>query len=247
MPRILVWDIPTRIFHWSFAVTVSAALGIAFLVDDDSPLFQLHMLFGLSALLLLGARMVLGLAGSRHARFSNFPLRPREVLSYFADALRAKTRLYPGNNPGSALAALLMFLLIPVLAITGTNWTGAMREDLHEIAAWVLLIVIGLHLLGLAWHTIRHKENIAAAMITGKKTGETGDAIPSTHFLPGLIMLLVCGGWITALFSNHQPGVASVRLPLLGLSVPLGEMESGEYGGGSKSGADETGKEHDDD
>ncbi len=247
MQKVLVWDIPIRFFHWGFAIAVSAALGIAFLVDDDSPLFQLHMLFGLTALFLLVARLVLGLVGSRHARFSAFPLRPREVLTYFADAIRSKTKLYPGNNPGSAVAAVLMFLLVPALVLTGTDWTGVMREDLHEIAAWALLVVVGLHLLGLAWHTIRHKENIAAAMITGKKSGEPAHALPSAHTLPGLVMLLVCGAWIAALFANHQAGSDSVKLPVFGLTVRLGEAESDEHGEGARAGERMPRKDDDDD
>ncbi len=226
--KVLVWDVPVRVLHWGFALSVSAALGIAFLVDEESPFFQLHMLFGLTALFLVAVRLLPGLAGSRHARFSSFPIHPREVFTYFADALRAKTKRYPGNNPGSAVAAVLMFLLVPALALTGTDWTGGMREDLHEIAAWALLAVVALHLLGLVWHTLRHRENIAASMITGKKSGQDGDGIPSANLVPGLVLLLLSGAWIAALFSSHQPGAANVKLPVLGVVVPLGENESGE-------------------
>ena len=228
MKSILVWDIPIRLFHWGFAVSVSAALGIAFLVDDDAPLFQLHMLFGLVAVFLVVVRLVLGFAGSRHARFSSFPLHPREVFSYFRDSIRAKTRRYPGNNPGSAVAALFMFLLVPALALTGTDWTGRAREDAHELAAWALLAVVSLHMIGIAWHTLRHRENIAVSMVTGKKHGQDEDGIPSANGLPGFVLFLLCAAWIFALFSSHQPDASTVRLPVLGLSVSLGENESGE-------------------
>ena len=84
MNRILVWDIPTRLFHWAFAGSIAGALGIAFLVDDDSPLFQMHMLLGIVALFLLVPRLLLGLAGSAMPAFPAIPCaraRRRDILS----------------------------------------------------------------------------------------------------------------------------------------------------------------------
>jgi len=49
MVKILVWDIPARLLHWGFAGSLAAAIGIGFLADDDQPIFQLHMIFGIIA------------------------------------------------------------------------------------------------------------------------------------------------------------------------------------------------------
>lgn len=228
MNRILVWDIPTRLFHWTFAASIAGSLGIAFLVDDDNPLFQMHMLLGIVALFLLLPRLVMGIAGSRYARFSSYPVRPREAAAYLIAALTSKTKRYPGNNPGSALAALLMFLLVLVLFLSGIGWGGEAMEELHEPAAWAMLVVVVLHLAGIAWHTIRHKENIAVSMLHGKKQGDPVDGIPSAHPAWGLAMLLACAGWITALFANHNSRAATVTLPGIGTTLQLGENESGE-------------------
>ena len=133
MNKVLVWDIPTRVFHWAFAASLTGALGIGLLVDDDSPLFQWHMLLGIAAAFLLVARLVLGLIGSRYARFSSFPLHPLELAGYLISALLSKTRRYAGNNPGSAAAAVLMFVLVPALFATGAGWA---EGDLHEALAW---------------------------------------------------------------------------------------------------------------
>jgi cytochrome b len=87
MTQIFFWDIPARFFHFAFAASVTAAMGIGFLVDDDNPLFQLHMIFGLVALSLLLIRIVMGLVGSRYSRFSSFPVHPREVVGYLTSAM----------------------------------------------------------------------------------------------------------------------------------------------------------------
>jgi cytochrome b len=229
MNKLLIWDIPTRLFHWAFAASLSAALGIGFLVDDDSPLFQFHMLFGLVAAFLLLLRIVLGLIGSRHARFSRFPLRPAEIAGYFTGVFTGKTRRYAGNNPGSALAALAMFVLVPLLVFTGIGTGGEAFDDIHEVLAFLLLGAIGAHLLGLIVHTLRHRENIAAAMITGRKIASPDEALKSAHPIWGMLLLITGAVWIVAFFANHDANAATVRLPLLGAVVPLGENDSGEH------------------
>ena len=231
MNKILVFDIPTRLFHWAFAATLTAAIAIGFLVDDDQPLFQLHMIFGIVAMFLLVVRLVMGVVGSRYSRFSSYPVRPREVVSYMISAAVSKTRLYAGNNPGSALAAVLMFLLVPALFLSGLEFGGEALEDLHEPFAWALLAVIALHLAGLAWHTFRHRENISLAMVTGKKTGKPENAIASAHPVWGVILLIGAGLWIAALFANHNSKAATIKLPGIGVILQLGDNESG---GGKK-------------
>ncbi len=226
MNKILIWDIPTRLFHWAFAASLTASLGIALVVDDDSPLFQLHMLFGLVAAFLVVARVILGLVGSRHARFTSFPVRPTEVVRYLVGALTGTARAYAGNNPGSALAALAMFALVPLLVFTGIGRGGEAFEDIHAAFAYLLLGVIVAHLIGLILHTVRHRENIAAAMITGRKDAPPAASLRSAHPVWGLVVLLTGATWIIALFGGHDANAATARLPLIGTVVHLGENEN---------------------
>ena len=207
-------------------------MAIGFLSDDDHSFFRLHMLFGMIALFMLTIRLVLGVAGSRDSRFSSFSLQPKEVIAYIRSAVFSKTKLYPGNNPGSAMAAVLMFLLVPALFLTGIG-RGRVRE-LHELFAWGLLLVVIAHLGGLAWHTLRHKENIALVMITGRRTGNPEDAIASAHPLWGGGILLASVLWIAALFAGYNAQSSTVRLPLTGINVPLCAGGHGRGGGESR-------------
>lgn len=225
---ILVWDLPSRLFHWGFAISLTLALAIGFLMDDDNPLFQLHMMFGIVALFLLIIRVVMGLVGSRYSRFASFPLRPREVLAYGLSAAFSKTKLYAGNNPGSAIAAVGMFLLVPALFLSGIGIGGEIIKELHEVLAFGLLAIISLHLAGLAWHTFRHRENISLAMVTGKKSGEEGDGISSHHTVWAAVIAIVVGAWIALLFASHNSTAATVTLPGTGVTLQLGENESGK-------------------
>lgn len=226
MNKILVWDIPARLVHWSFAAALSIATVIGFLVDKKQPLFQLHMIFGIIAVFLLVIRVAMGLLGSRYSRFASFPLHPLEVVSYLVSAAVSRTKRYAGNNPGSASVAMLMFLLAVALLLSGIGYGGEAGEELHEGFAWALLLVISLHLLGLAWHTIRHRENISLAMITGKKGGRAEDAIASGNAIWGAIIVVATGVWIAALFAGHSAQNATVKLPGIGVTLSLGENES---------------------
>jgi cytochrome b len=241
MNIILVRDIPARLFHWAFSASLATALAFGFLVDKQQPLFQWHMLFGIVALALLAARVVLGLVGSRYSRFSSFPLHPREVVRYLISAAVSKTKRYAGNNPGSALAAVFMFLLVPALFVSGIGFGGEALEELHGAFAWTLLAVVSLHLLGLAWHTLRHRENISLAMVTGKKAGRPEDPISSAHPAWGIVVVIAGGLWIAALFASHNASSATVKLPGIGVTLQLGEKES------SDGKRDKHGRDHDDD
>ena len=104
-----------------------------------------------------------------------------------------------------------------------------------------MLAVVGLHLLGLAWHTYRHRENISLVMITGKKAGLPEDAIASAHAAWGIVVSVAAGLWIAALFAGYNARTAKVKLPGIGVTLPLGENES------SSGKREKHGRDHDDD
>ncbi len=229
--KILVWDLSTRVLHWALAISLSASLGIALLVDCENPDFQYHMIFGLVAVFVVLLRIILGLLGSRHARFANFPLKPREIIGYFGSVLRAHSSNYAGNNPGAASAAIGMFLLVPLIVISGVYIDKEAAEGLHSVLAYILLAVIGAHVSGLLLHTLRHKENIAASMITGKKAAAPKDGIRSAYPVTGVLVALALVAWTTALFRGHNPKAGTVQIPLLGKTITL----SGEEGKGESN------------
>ena len=213
-----------RLFHWTFAGALTIALAIGFWVDDDSSIFPLHMLFGLVAAFALVVRIVLGVAGSRHNRFSSMPLKPTEGAAYLFGALTGKARHYIGHNPGSAVAAIAMFTLVPLLIATGAGWLGEAGRDLHEGLAIALLVAIGAHLAGIIWHTVRHKKAIGWSMVNGRKAGPAEAGLPSSHAGWALVMLIVGIAWSWTLFSSHDPKTETVRLPLIGTTINLSEQ-----------------------
>lgn len=79
--------------------------------------------------------------------------------------------------------------------------------------------VITQRIAGLVWHMIRHRENIALAMVTGRKEGKVEDAIPSGHARRGMLILILAGAWITVPSVLHDVGTDSVNLPGTGVQA----------------------------
>lgn len=124
MRGTLIWDLPTRLFHWLFAAGFIAAAVIALGLGDDSPLFPYHGIIGLMLGLMVGLRLVWGIVGSRHARFRSLAHGPRAVGGYMLGVVTGRGVRHPGHNPASAYAALAMFAIMVGLAVTGHARTG---------------------------------------------------------------------------------------------------------------------------
>jgi cytochrome b len=226
MTRILIWDLPTRLFHWLFTATVLGALSVALIADDEGSVFRIHMLLGLIAGFLVLLRLVWGIAGSRYARFGSFLFGPKALVEYLVGAFRRTAERHVGHNPGSAYAIFAMLLLSLGLASSGlllASWKGL--EELHEILGFTMLAVVGTHLVGIILHTARHRENIALSMIHGRKEGEAHQGITSSHPAVGVIFLALALGCAAIVFKGYDSQTG--QLSVLGQSFRLGESEKG--------------------
>lgn len=238
--RVLVWDWPIRIFHWGFALSAGAALVIALTTDDDSPLFMWHMPLGITAAFFLVLRGLLALFGSRTNRLASLFFTPRETLRYFGGVLNRNAPLFGVHNPGSAINSLLMFVLIPLLVWSGVR--GEAGEDIHGVLAYVLLGSIALHVAGLALHQMRHREAIALSMFHGYKRVAAALQPTPAHRWSGLALAVVALAWTAQLFQHFDPDRGTLRIPVLGSTLSLGEGEEDE---GESDGHDD--QEEDDD
>ncbi|MBK7963783.1 MAG: cytochrome b/b6 domain-containing protein [Bdellovibrionales bacterium] len=173
MRQHLVYDLPLRLFHWLFAGLFLIGFIIAKTVDDESVLFNYHSLAGLTLGFLVLLRVVWGVFGTKHARFSGFALNPKDLVSYFLGILAGEKKRWAGHNPASSWAGLIMMLMALGLAVTGylmaSGSENELLEDFHELLANGFIVVVGLHVVGIGIHTIRTRELIGLSMIDGKK------------------------------------------------------------------------------
>jgi hypothetical protein len=102
--------------------------------------------------------------------------------------------------------------------------TGKIFEELHEFFVYSMIVVVTAHVLGVIWHSVRHKENIAFSMVTGTKEGVQGEGISSVRMPAGIVFLLLTGIWTVSLFNSYDANSRTTTVPVLGIAVQLGEI-----------------------
>lgn len=167
-PGIRVWDAFVRVAHWSLVITVAGA----WLTEDSG---AVHEWIGYAALAIVLARLVWGVIGTRYARFSQFVRSPAATLQYARRVFARAEPRHVGHNPlGAYMIVLLVIMVILVagsgwLYTTDAYWGVEWVEDLHEGLADALLWLIVLHVAGVVFSSLRHRENLVAAMFHGRK------------------------------------------------------------------------------
>jgi cytochrome b len=209
MRQHLVYDLPTRLFHWLFAGLFLTGFIIAKTVDDESTWFNYHSLAGLTLGFLVLLRILWGLFGTKHARFSGFALNPTELVNYLKGIMTGNKMRWAGHNPASSWAGLTMMFLALGLAVTGYLMTSGPNkesfEDAHELFANGFIIIVVLHIAGIVLHTFRHKEMIGLSMIDGKKEDVAMDQTISSSKTPfGILLVGLVVAFGLHLFKNYD-------------------------------------------
>ncbi|MFP5520348.1 MAG: cytochrome b/b6 domain-containing protein [Bdellovibrionia bacterium] len=229
MRNSLIYDLPTRIFHWLFAALFLGAFAIGKIVDDESLLFSYHMLLGLMMGGLIFWRFIWGFVGSQHARFSGFNLNPTKLFAYFKGIITGSKHKDAGHNPASSWAAITMMILGLGLSITGFLMTTGAKEsfeDIHELMANSFIVVVALHVSGIILHSIRHRDAIALSMIDGKKDSFASNAtINSSRPVAALLLIAFIAGGAIVLSQNFNS--TTRELNLFGQTLQLGDNELG--------------------
>ncbi len=235
MSRVLVWDLPIRLFHVLFGLSVLTSAATGFFVDDESPLFLLHPAAGLTAGLLLVLRLVWAVVGSRTAGPAGLNLSPAALVDYLRGVAKGAPTRHLGHNPASSLAILGMAGLLLGLVLSGVTLARGSEalEEVHELLAWGMVAVVAAHILGALLHGLRVPDGTLTSMIDGHKEGEPADGIPSARPLAALALLLLTGAWVGRLALGADPAAGTLDVPLLG-ALSIGEGgEGGEHGEGS--------------
>jgi cytochrome b len=177
---VKAWDPLIRIFHWSLVLSVV----IAFISEDDW--MNVHIWAGYAVSVLIGIRLLWGLVGTRNARFTSFVRSRRVIMQHLKDMLAFKATHYLGHNPVAAVMVLLLLSSITLVAFSGvimlagegqgplahtmfSSWNGEWLEEIHEFLANFTLLLIVAHVSGVIFSSLLEGENLARAMLTGRK------------------------------------------------------------------------------
>lgn len=168
--KVFVWDLPTRLFHWSLATSFV----VTFVTQESEHWRNVHVMAGYVMAGLIAFRLLWGFIGSQHARFADFWPTLENLKTYLGSLLTRHPKHYVGHNPAGALA---IFALLGLgVAASGSGWLtyqdigDHFMEELHEVTANGMLVVVGIHVLGVIVTSKMHGENLVRAMITGWKS-----------------------------------------------------------------------------
>lgn len=182
-PNLLmrVWDAPTRLFHWVIVLLIAFSY-----VSIERDWTKLHFISGYTILTLLVFRLAWGVVGSETSRFSQFVRSPIEGLRHLAQFPRREPDTEIGHNAAGGWMVLVMLAAIAAQVTTGlfSNADGIFEGPLahhlsrtasdwvtgiHANLFYVLLGLVGLHILAILAYAVVKRHNLVGPMVTGKK------------------------------------------------------------------------------
>jgi cytochrome b len=192
--RVLVWDLPTRFFHWMLAASFAGA----WLTSESERFADMHAMLGYTMVLLVAFRIFWGIAGTRYARFASFAYGPRDVLAYLRSMATLRAPHFTGHNPAGSWAIIGLILLAVVVTATGiatlNDLGGRWLEVVHEGAATAMLVLVFVHVAGVMIGSLLHRENLVASMFTGRKEGAPEDGIRGPRRLVAVLLVAALAG-----------------------------------------------------
>ncbi|MGH6984270.1 MAG: cytochrome b/b6 domain-containing protein [Stellaceae bacterium] len=203
MRRVVIWDTPTRLFHWLTAILVAAAYATWRFDQMDW-----HVWIGYALLALVVFRLLWGFFGSETARFAAFLASPRAAFAHLAHIFRREPDYQRGHNPAGGWMVLMLLALLLGEALSGLYINNDVADDgpltqivparisnlidaLHTYLWWILLTAVTLHILAVVTYRMAKGQNLVLPMVTGRKTLPPEMRAPA---LAGPLRALLVGG-----------------------------------------------------
>jgi cytochrome b len=183
---VKVWDLPIRVFHWLLV----AGFFVAYLTEEE--LLTVHVWAGYLVLSLLIFRLLWGFIGNDYARFASFLCSPAKSYAYVKAAIALKSKRYLGHNPAGAAMIVLLIISLFMTVISGLVVYAADQNlgplagmvdpnneklwgEAHETMANFTLLLVIVHVVGVAFESVIHGENLVKAMWNGYKKSDNVD------------------------------------------------------------------------
>jgi cytochrome b len=207
-----VWDLPTRLFHWLLTLGV---LGQWASAEWNLLSMDWHFRIGYALLALVLFRLAWGFVGSDSARFSRFVHGPAAVARYLPGLFSRGHDAQAGHNPLGGWAVLLLLGVLLAQSITGlfstddislygplaervSSSTASTLTTLHRQLTDVLVVLIALHLVGVAFHALYKREPLVGAMFTGRKRLPADPALRFAGVGRAVAVIAGCAGVVWA-------------------------------------------------
>ncbi len=226
---VRIWDLPLRLFHWLLVLSISVGAATGFL----APAWWLgvHVWAGYAVGALIVFRLIWAAYGSEYSRVASFLFSPRETIAHLAGIVRGRSSGHLGHNPAGAVMIFGLAALVSTIVVTGfivlggqekhgvlagvvSYATGHAAREIHQVLAFALLALVAAHVAGVVVESRLESENLALAMLTGRKRLAAGRSAPkmrSSRPLAALVTLAIVAALATA------GGATLAGMPPLGL------------------------------
>ena len=217
---IRVWDLPTRLFHWTLAVTLVGSV-VSAKIGGNAMVW--HFRFGFVVLALITFRLLWGVLGGRWSRFASFMYAPATVLRYLRGRAQPNEQLEVGHNPLGSFSVFALLGLLAVQVSTGlvaddeianlgplnrfvSSATAGQATSWHKAyGQWILIALVVLHVAAILYYLLKKRQNLIRPMLVGDKslpstTPASADGAPQR--LLALLLVLVCAAgaaWVASL------------------------------------------------
>jgi cytochrome b len=203
---VKVWDLPTRLFHWSLVLLLGASVCSVWVFDN----LVWHANCGYALTVLCVFRVLWGVVGGRWSRFTHMVFRWQTLLSYVR---QPSVWPHAGHNPlgGLSVLAMLLFMVLqivsgmssdddagfsgPLTVFLSNTWVSRATLYHAEVGKWVLLCLVVLHLFAILYHEWVHKRRLVRPMLNGfQSLPHEAPASEDrwTHRLLALCLFAVC-------------------------------------------------------
>jgi cytochrome b len=162
--RVSEWDPVVRLCHWSLAALVL----FDFFYDDGG---WLHRVVGYAAAGIVVARLLWAAVARGASGLAALRPSPSRTIAYLRDGA-PRTH---GHDPIGVWMVWLLWTLVILLGITGwmsrldAFWGDDRLDAIHAGLAQALMVAVAVHIAGVAVMGWRWRENLVAAMLTGRK------------------------------------------------------------------------------
>jgi cytochrome b len=182
--RALVWDLPVRMMHWILALAVAGAWATQKIPGSS---FKYHVWCGYTVLIVVVTRLLWGLVGTRHARFSSFVRGPAAIGRYARALIAGAEVAVAGHNPLGALMVLLLLAMLLAQALTGLfandqilntgplfGYVSLAKSDqlssVHARLSNFILAAIVVHVGAAFFYLAIKRDNLISPLVTGYKS-----------------------------------------------------------------------------
>jgi cytochrome b len=212
---VLVWDVPTRLFHWLAVVLVAAAYATSKLNWMDW-----HVRIGETLLALVLFRLLWGFFGSETSRFHSFLKAPAAAWRHLRQVFHREADLQVGHNSAGGWMVVLLLALLLGETLSGlyinndiaddgplTQWVPAAIANaitaLHTILWDALLAAVALHVLAIVVYAVAKGHNLLRPMVTGRKRLPERVRAPRQASVMLALLLLVISATAVTLLATY--------------------------------------------